>query len=61
MAFIDGVYEEDELIVESKVKDCDDFKYTKIQVDRPLKDEQGNPILKKDKPQPDKSLKDMGR
>lgn len=58
MAFIDGVYEEDELIVESKVKDCDDFKYTKIQVDRPLKDEQGNPILKKGKPQPDKSLKD---
>ncbi len=58
MAFIDGVYEEDELIVESKVKDCDDFKYTKIQVDRPLKDEQGNPILKKGKQQTDKNVKD---
>ncbi len=58
MAFEDGVYEDGELIVESKVKDNDDFKYTKVVVERPLKDEQGNPILKKGKPQPDKSLKD---
>lgn len=58
LAFTDGVYEDGELVVESKIKDCDDFKYTKVQVDRPLKDEQGNPILKKGKPQPDKSLKD---
>ena len=58
MAFKDGVYEDGELVVESKVKDCDDFKYTKVTVERPLRDEQGNPILKKGKPQPDKSLKD---
>ena len=58
MAFADGVYEDGELVVESKVKDNEDFKYTKVVVERPLKDEQGNPILKKGKPQPDKSLKD---
>ena len=58
MAFTDGVYEDGELVVESKVKDNEDFKYTKVVVERPLKDEQGNPILKKGKPQPDKSLKD---
>lgn len=58
MAFADGVYTDGELVVESKVKDNDDFKYTKVVVERPLKDEQGNPILKKGKPQPDKSLKD---
>lgn len=58
MAFSDGVYEDGELVVESKVKDNEDFKYTKVVVERPLKDEQGNPILKKGKPQPDKSLKD---
>ena len=58
MAFADGVYEDGELFVESKVKDNEDFKYTKVVVERPLKDEQGNPILKKGKPQPDKSLKD---
>ena len=58
IAFTDGVYEDGELVVESKVKDNEDFKYTKVVVERPLKDEQGNPILKKGKPQPDKSLKD---
>lgn len=58
MAFADGVYEDGELVVESKVKDNEDFKYTKVVVERPLKDEQGNLILKKGKPQPDKSLKD---
>ena len=58
MDFTDGVYEDGELVVESKIKDCDDFKYTKVTVERPLRDEQGNPILKKGKPQPDKSLKD---
>ena len=58
MDFTDGVYEDGELVVESKIKDCADFKYTKVTVERPLRDEQGNPILKKGKPQPDKSLKD---
>ena len=58
MAFGDGVYEDGELVVESKVKDNEDFKYTKVVVERPLKDEAGNPILKKGKPQPDTSLRD---
>ena len=32
MAFEDGVYEDGELTVESKVKDCDDFKFTKVAI-----------------------------
>lgn len=58
MAFADGVYQDGELVVESKVKDNEDFKYTKVVVERPMKDEAGNPILKKGKPQPDTSLRD---
>ncbi len=58
MTFADGVYSDGELVVESKVKDNEDFKYTKVVVERPLRDENGNPILKRGKPQPDKSLKD---
>ncbi len=58
MAFADGVYSDGELVVESKVKDNEDFKYTKVVVERPLRDENGSPILKRGKPQPDKSLKD---
>lgn len=57
-AFDDGVYEDGALVVESKVKDNEDFKYTKVVVERPIKDESGNPILKKGKPQPDTSLRD---
>ena len=57
-AFDNGVYEDGELVVESKVKDNEDFKYTKVVVERPIKDESGNPILKKGKPQPDTSLRD---
>ena len=53
-----GVYQDGELVVESKVKDNEDFKYTKVVVERPMKDEAGNPILKKGKPQPDTSLRD---
>ena len=58
MAFADGVYQDRDLVVESKVKDNEDFKYTKVVVERPMKDEDGNPILKKGKPQPDTSLRD---
>ncbi len=32
MAFEDGVYEDGELVVESKVKDCNDFKFTKVAI-----------------------------
>ena len=58
MDFADGVYQDGDLVVESKVKDNEDFKYTKVVVERPMKDEAGNPILKKGKPQPDTSLRD---
>ena len=37
MAFEDGVYEDGELIVESKVKDNEDFKYTKVAIKLPDK------------------------
>lgn len=42
----------------SKIYDNDEFGYTKITVERPLLDEDGNPILKKNKPQADSSLRD---
>jgi len=37
MAFTNGVYEDGELVVESKVKDCDDFKFTKVAIKLPDK------------------------
>ena len=36
-AFKDGTYEDGELVVESKVKDCDDFKFTKVAIKLPDK------------------------
>ena len=42
----------------SKIFDTADFGYTKITVERPLKDENGQLILKKGKPQPDTALRD---
>ena len=42
----------------SKIFDTTDFGYTKITVERPLKDENGQPVLKKGKPQPDTALRD---
>ena len=42
----------------SKIFDTTDFGYTKITVERPLKDENGRPVLKKGKPQPDTDLRD---
>lgn len=42
----------------SKIFENSDFGYTKIVVERPLCDEDGNPILKKGKPQPDSYLRD---
>ena len=42
----------------SKIFDTSDFGYTKITVERPLKDENGQPVLKKGKPQADPSLRD---
>lgn len=42
----------------SKIFDNEDFGYTKITVERPLLDENGKPILKNGKKQPDSSLRD---
>ena len=50
-----GDFKENEI---SQIFDNSDFGYTKIVVERPLKDEKGNPVLKKGKPQPDADLRD---
>lgn len=42
----------------SKIFDNEDFGYTKIIVERPLRDENGELVLKKGKKQPDSSLRD---
>ena len=42
----------------SKIFKNEDFGYRKVVVERPLKDENGNLILKKGKPQPDSKLRD---
>lgn len=57
-AFTDELYTEQNLAVESKVFDNEFFGYTKVTVETPLCDENGRPILKKGKVQPDKSKSD---
>ena len=59
-SFADGLYRDDDngIEVEVKIKDNDDFKYNKVTVERPLTDEQGQPVLKKGKPQADSSKRD---
>ena len=42
----------------SKIFSNEEFGYSKITVERPLKDESGKPILKKGKSQPDTNLRD---
>ena len=56
--FDNDEYTEGNLYVESKVFNNDDFGYTKVAVETPLCDEEGKPILKKGKMQPDKSKSD---
>ena len=58
--FSDGVYRDEEhgLEVEVKIKDNEDFKYTKVVVEQPICDETGKPILKKGKPTADSSKRD---
>ena len=51
-------YTEGNLYVESKVFNNDDFGYTKVVVETPICDENGQPVLKKGKKQPDKSKSD---
>lgn len=50
-----GDFRENEI---SKIFDNEDFGYTKITVERPLRDENGALVLKKGKKQPDSSLRD---
>lgn len=45
----------------SKIYDNTDFGYTKITVERPLRDENGQLVLKKGKKQPDNALRDTER
>ena len=56
----DGVYRDEEngLEVEVKIKDNEDFKYTKVVVEQPICDETGKPVLKKGKMQADSSKRD---
>ena len=57
--FENKVYGDKEgIYCESKIFDAVEFGYNKITVERPQKDEEGNPILKKGKPVADTSLRD---
>ena len=56
--FSNDIYQNGDLSVESKVFDNDYFGYTKVTVLTPILDENGQPILKKGKPQPDKAKTD---
>lgn len=56
--FLKGEFEFNNKLVESKVFDNEDFGFRKVTVERPLKDEKGNLILKKGKKQPDTELRD---
>ena len=56
--FSNDTYQNGDLSVESKVFDNDYFGYTKVTVLTPILDENGQPILKKGKPQPDKAKTD---
>lgn len=56
--FSDKVYHLDEKVVESKVFDNNDFGYTKVTVESPQVDENGDIILKKGKPIADIGLRD---
>ena len=57
--FDNKLYEIDEKSVESKIYDNDDFKYLKVVVETPIKDEKGNVVLdKKGRVQADTSLRD---
>ncbi len=54
----DGIWEQNGRVVESKVFPNEAFKYSKLTVERPLKGEDGQPVLKRGRPQPDPELRD---
>ena len=57
-AFTEGVFENGALVVESKIKSNEEFKYSKVVVEQPVCDENGKPILKRGKPTADSSKRD---
>ena len=59
-AFTDGIYQDEAngLEVEVKIKENNDFKYSKVVVEQPVCDEEGKPMLKKGKPTADTSKRD---
>lgn len=56
--FLNKEYVIGDKAVESKIFDNDSFGFNKVTIESPLKDEEGNPILKKGKVQPDADLRD---
>ena len=55
----DAVYgEKDGVYCQSKIFDTEEFGYRKITVERPERDEKGEPVLKKGKPVPNADLRD---
>jgi len=58
LSFENKLIEKDGKAVESKILDNDDFKYRKVTVERPQRDEKGEIILKKGQPVPDTTLRD---
>ena len=56
--FAEGVYEDGALVVESKIKNNEEFKYSKVVVEQPVCDDEGKPILKRGKPTADSSKRD---
>ncbi len=57
-AFAEGVYTDGDLTVEARLKDNEDFKFTKVVVETPLYNPDGTPALKRGKPQPDTAKRD---
>ena len=56
--FAEGIYEDEALVVESKIKSNEEFKFSKVVVEQPVCDEEGKPVLKKGKPTADSSKRD---
>ena len=57
-AFTEGIFEDGALVVESKIKSNEEFKYSKVVVEQPVCDDEGKPILKRGKPTADSSKRD---
>ncbi|WP_321388238.1 class I SAM-dependent DNA methyltransferase [uncultured Enterococcus sp.] len=56
--FFEKTYQQEDRVVESKLFDNEEFGFTKVTVESPQRDEEGNIILKKGKPVVDSKLRD---